>query len=97
MNNTCIIYVKRDVQQQQRDIIIIRLLKELHLQLWLLYKKSTSATELKYQKDFKLLIQQVIFNKNKLVDENKFNNVLYIGTTLLDFFKDDEWRIHPDW
>jgi len=36
---------KRDVQQQQRDIIIIRLLKELRLQLWLLYKKSTSDTE----------------------------------------------------
>lgn len=70
MNNTCIIYVKRDVQQQQRDIIIIRLLKELRLQLWLLYKKSTSVTESKYQKDFRLLIQQVIFNKNKLVHEN---------------------------
>jgi len=54
---------KRDVRQQQRDIIIIQLLKELRSQLWLLYKKNTSATESKYQTDFKTLIQQVILYK----------------------------------
>jgi len=68
---------KRDVRQQQRDIIIIQLLKERRLQLWLLYKKSTSVTESKYQTDFKILIQQVILDKNKLIGKIEFNNVIY--------------------
>lgn len=53
---------KRDVQQQQRDIFIIQLLKERRLQLWLLYKKNTLVIESKYLTDFKILIQQVILD-----------------------------------
>lgn len=59
---------KRDERQQQKDIIIIQLLKERLLQLWSLYKKSTSVTESKYQTDIRTSIQQVILDKNKLID-----------------------------
>jgi len=76
---------KRDVRQQLRDIIIIQLLKELRSQLWLLYKKSTSVTESKYQIDFKILIQQVIIDKNILITEVEFNKVIYTIFRIIPF------------